>query len=56
MYGVDTMPQTAENVAEQFNINRIDQDQFALVSQQRTAAAQAKGFLNKKSFLSDPTT
>ncbi|ENX01404.1 beta-ketoadipyl-CoA thiolase [Acinetobacter modestus] len=44
MYGVDTMPQTAENVAAQFNINRIDQDQFALVSQQRTAAAQAKGF------------
>ena len=44
MYGVDTMPQTAENVAEQFNINRADQDQFALVSQQRTAAAQAKGF------------
>ncbi|ATU45116.1 3-oxoadipyl-CoA thiolase [Acinetobacter junii] len=44
MYGVDTMPQTAENVAEQFNVNRIDQDQFALVSQQRTAAAQAKGF------------
>ena len=44
MYGVDTMPQTAENVAEQFKINRIDQDQFALVSQQRTAAAQAKGF------------
>lgn len=44
MYGVDTMPQTAENIAEQFNINRIDQDQFALVSQQRTAAAQAKGF------------
>ncbi|MCH7388942.1 3-oxoadipyl-CoA thiolase, partial [Acinetobacter modestus] len=43
MYGVDTMPQTAENVAAQFNINRIDQDQFALVSQQRTAAAQAKG-------------
>ncbi|MEN4984669.1 3-oxoadipyl-CoA thiolase, partial [Acinetobacter modestus] len=44
MYGVDTMPQTAENVAEQFKINRIDQDQFALVSQQRTTAAQAKGF------------
>ncbi|MBJ8441996.1 3-oxoadipyl-CoA thiolase [Acinetobacter junii] len=44
MYGVDTMPQTAENVAEQFKINRIDQDQFALNSQQRTAAAQAKGF------------
>ncbi|WP_336949376.1 acetyl-CoA C-acyltransferase, partial [Acinetobacter junii] len=44
MYGVDTMPQTAENVAEQFKINRIDQDQFALNSQQRTTAAQAKGF------------
>ena len=44
MYGVDSMPQTAENVAEQFNINRADQDQFALNSQQRTAAAQAKGF------------
>ncbi|MEN5174490.1 3-oxoadipyl-CoA thiolase [Acinetobacter higginsii] len=44
LYGVDTMPQTAENVAEQFNINRADQDQFALNSQQRTATAQAKGF------------
>lgn len=44
MYGVDTMPQTAENVAEQFHINRADQDQFALSSQQRTAAAQAQGF------------
>ncbi|EOR06814.1 beta-ketoadipyl-CoA thiolase [Acinetobacter genomosp. 15BJ] len=44
MYGVDSMPQTAENVAEQFNINRADQDQFALNSQQRTAMAQAKGF------------
>lgn len=48
MYGVDTMPQTAENVAAQFNINRIDQDQFALVSQQRTAAAQAKGFFKQE--------
>ena len=44
MYGVETMPQTAENVAEQFNINRADQDTFAYNSQQRTAAAQAKGF------------
>ncbi|MGA6136337.1 3-oxoadipyl-CoA thiolase [Acinetobacter dispersus] len=44
MYGVDSMPQTAENVAEQFNINRADQDQFALNSQQRTAIAQTKGF------------
>ncbi|MFW1768880.1 3-oxoadipyl-CoA thiolase [Acinetobacter baumannii] len=48
LYGVDTMPQTAENVAEQFNINRADQDQFALVSQQRTASAQAKGFFSKE--------
>ncbi|WP_017196926.1 3-oxoadipyl-CoA thiolase, partial [Acinetobacter venetianus] len=48
MYGVDTMPQTAENVAEQFNVNRADQDQFALVSQQRTAAAQAKGFFKQE--------
>ena len=45
LYGVETMPETAENVAEQFNINREDQDKFALTSQQRTAAAQAKGFL-----------
>lgn len=44
MYGVDTMPQTAENVAEQFHINREDQDKFALNSQQRMAAAQAKGY------------
>ncbi|MEQ1230173.1 3-oxoadipyl-CoA thiolase [Acinetobacter junii] len=48
IYGVDTMPQTAENVAEQFKINRIDQDQFALNSQQRTAAAQAKGFFKQE--------
>lgn len=44
MCGVETMPQTAENMAEQFNINREDQDKFALESQQRTAAAQSKGF------------
>ena len=44
MYGVDTMPQTAENVAQQFHIDRADQDQFALASQQRTATAQAQGF------------
>ncbi|MFW1839654.1 3-oxoadipyl-CoA thiolase [Acinetobacter gyllenbergii] len=47
-YGVDSMPQTAENVAEQFNINRADQDQFALNSQQRTATAQAKGFFSNE--------
>ena len=44
LYGVETMPQTAENVAEQFHINREDQDKFSLESQQRTAVAQAKGF------------
>ncbi|AUX87643.1 3-oxoadipyl-CoA thiolase [Acinetobacter sp. ACNIH2] len=44
MYGVETMPQTAENVAQQFKIDRADQDQFALTSQQRTATAQAQGF------------
>ncbi|NIE96009.1 3-oxoadipyl-CoA thiolase [Acinetobacter sp. Tr-809] len=48
LYGVDTMPQTAENVAEQFNINRADQDQFALNSQQRTATAQANGFFKNE--------
>ncbi len=44
LYGTESMPQTAENVAEQFNINRVDQDKFALRSQQRTAAAQNAGF------------
>ena len=48
LYGVETMPQTAENVAEQFNINRADQDQFALISQQRTATAQANDFFDKE--------
>lgn len=47
-YGVETMPQTAENVAEQFNVNRQDQDQFAYNSQQRTKAAQDKGFFAKE--------
>lgn len=44
-YGVDSMPETAENVAEDFNISRADQDAFALRSQQRTAIAQASGRL-----------
>ena len=48
MYGVESMPQTAENVAEQFNVNRADQDAFALTSQQRAAAAQARGFFDKE--------
>ncbi|OAI94707.1 3-oxoadipyl-CoA thiolase [Pseudomonas putida] len=44
-YGIDSMPETAENVAEQFAISRADQDAFALRSQQRAAAAQASGRL-----------
>jgi acetyl-CoA acyltransferase len=48
MYGVDTMPQTAENVAQQFKISREDQDQFALISQQRTMMAQARGFFKRE--------
>ena len=48
LYGVETMPQTAENVAAQFNIHRADQDQFALTSQQRTADAQARGFFEQE--------
>ena len=42
-YGVDSMPETAENVADQFRISRTDQDAFALRSQQRALAAQASG-------------
>lgn len=42
-YGVDTMPETAENLAEQFNIARQDQDAFALRSQQKAAHAQQSG-------------
>ena len=44
-YGIDSMPETAENVAEEFQISRTDQDAFALRSQERTAAAQANGRL-----------
>lgn len=43
-YGVDSMPETAENVATDFRVNRCDQDAFALRSQQRYAAALANGF------------
>ena len=43
-YGIDSMPETGENVAAQFNIARADQDRFALRSQQRTADAYARGF------------
>ncbi|WP_417831448.1 3-oxoadipyl-CoA thiolase [Terasakiella sp.] len=44
-YGTDSMPETAENVAEDFNITREDQDAFALRSQQKTKAAQDAGRL-----------
>ncbi len=43
-YGIDSMPETAENVAADFAVNRADQDAFALRSQQRYAAARARGF------------
>ncbi|MCP1316079.1 3-oxoadipyl-CoA thiolase, partial [Halomonas sp. 707D7] len=42
-FGIDSMPETAENVAEQFGISREDQDAFALRSQQKAAAAQKVG-------------
>ncbi|MBD8213344.1 3-oxoadipyl-CoA thiolase [Erwinia persicina] len=44
LYGVETMPQTAENVALRFSISREDQDAFALRSQRLTAAARDRGF------------
>ncbi|UWR31902.1 3-oxoadipyl-CoA thiolase (plasmid) [Sulfitobacter sp. W002] len=44
-YGVDSMPETAENVAEDFDVNRADQDAFALRSQQKAGAAMASGRL-----------
>lgn len=47
-YGVDSMPETAENVAEEFNISREDQDLFAFRSQQKTAAAMAKGLFREE--------
>ncbi|MFL0807937.1 MAG: 3-oxoadipyl-CoA thiolase [Oceanobacter sp.] len=47
-YGVDSMPETAENVAEDFNISREDQDLFAFRSQQKTAAAMETGLFNEE--------
>jgi 3-oxoadipyl-CoA thiolase len=44
LYGVDSMPETAENVASQFNISREAQDQMALRSQQNAVRAQQRGF------------
>ncbi len=45
MYGVDSMPETAENVAVDYQISRADQDAFAVASQNKAAAAQANGVL-----------
>ncbi|MFN7168596.1 MAG: acetyl-CoA C-acyltransferase, partial [Pannonibacter sp.] len=47
-YGIDSMPETAENVATEFNISRADQDAFALRSQQKAVAAQANGRLARE--------
>ncbi len=46
LYGVDSMPETAENVAVDFDISRIDQDAFALRSQAKASTAQAEGTLS----------
>jgi acetyl-CoA acyltransferase len=45
LYGVDAMPETAENVATDYQISRADQDLFAVASQNKAAAAQASGVL-----------
>ena len=47
-YGIDTMPETAENVAVEFGISRADQDALALRSQQRWAAANAAGVFDRE--------
>lgn len=47
-HGVDSMPETAENVADDYKINRADQDQMALRSQNKAATAQASGRLAKE--------
>lgn len=47
-YGVDSMPETGENVAEDYQVSREDQDAFALRSQEKAAAAQANGRLAKE--------
>ena len=54
-HGVDTMPQTAENVARQWQVSREEQDSFGLASQEKTAAAQASGRLAREIVpVSDP--
>jgi len=47
-FGIDSMPETGENVAEQFSVSREDQDAFALASQQKTAAARDRGFFDNE--------
>jgi acetyl-CoA acyltransferase len=47
-HGTHSMPETAENVAEEFGVSRADQDAFALRSQQRWAAASARGFFDSE--------
>jgi acetyl-CoA acyltransferase len=47
-YGVDSMPETGENVAEDYRVSREDQDAFALRSQEKAAASQASGRLAKE--------
>jgi 3-oxoadipyl-CoA thiolase len=47
-HGIDAMPQTAQNVADEYDISRADQDAFALRSQDRTAKAQANGRLARE--------
>ncbi|WPB55901.1 3-oxoadipyl-CoA thiolase [Xylophilus sp. GOD-11R] len=46
MYGVDAMPETAENVADDYQIDRLSQDKMALASQQRAVAAQKAGYFD----------
>ena len=48
LFGIDSMPETGENVAAQFHVSRADQDRFALRSQQRTAAAYAREFFARE--------
>ena len=47
-YGIDSMPETGENVAEDFSVSRADQDAFAVRSQDKAVAAQASGRLGKE--------
>jgi acetyl-CoA acyltransferase len=48
MYGTETMPETAENIAERYNISRQDQDKFALMSQKKADQAQRAGRFSKE--------